>query len=258
MNRLPRGINGSGFFHVMVQGINKEYIFDKKEYKKEYLDLMINGRQKYKITLLAYCIMDNHAHLLIYTDEVYELSAYMKLINCSFAKFYNKEQRRVGYVFRDRFNSQYIKNKNYLLRCLNYIHMNPVNANMVSRPEYYTYSTYNDFVNKTNIVTDDVIEMIFGKSDNYLYIFSNISNKEIEIMDVDRENKNFEIATKIYLEKRNLKLNEIEKDNEKLLDFYQEIVVKKKYKQKQIAGLLQISEGKLSRLIKQMERKKSV
>lgn len=258
MNRLPRGINGSGFFHVMVQGINKEYIFEKEEYKKEYLELIINGREKSNIKLLAYCIMDNHAHLLIYTKNVDEMSAYMKLINCRFARFYNKEQKRVGYVFRDRFNSQYINNKNYLLRCLNYIHMNPVNANMVKKPEYYTYSSYNSFINKTDIVTDEIIEIIFGKTEGYLHIFSNISNKEFEIMDVERENKNFEIATKIYLERKELDLNQIKQKKEELIEFCKEIIIKKKYKQKQVANLLRISEGKLSKLMKKMERKKSV
>lgn len=258
MNRLPRYIYESGFFHVMVQGINKEYIFDNQEYKDAYLKLMIENRKKYKIMLLAYCIMDNHAHLLIYTDKVCELSAYMKVVNCKFAKFYNTKQKRVGYVFRDRFNSQYINNKNYLLRCLNYIHMNPVNANMVSKPEYYTYSSYNDYINKTNIVTDETIEKIFGTNKDYLYIMRNISNKEFEIMDVDRENKNFEIATAIYLEKKGLKLNELKDDNNNLFDFYKEIIVKKKYKQKQIADLLNMSETKLSKILKKVGRKKSV
>lgn len=254
MNRLPRGIHGSGFFHVMVQGINKEYIFDNQVYKKMYLNLLISNRNKFEIMLLAYCIMDNHAHLLIYTDDVYELSSYMKSINCKFAKFYNIEQKRVGYVFRDRFNSQYINDKNYLLRCLNYIHMNPVNANMVSKPEYYIYSSYNDFINKTNIVTEKVIEKIFGKNDNYLDTMLNIPNKEFEVMDIDRENKNFEIATTIYLEKNEIKLDDIKNNKDKLLDFCKEIVINKKYKQKQIADLLNVSEVKICKLLKKYEK----
>ena len=258
MNRLPRGIYGSGFFHIMVQGINKEYIFDKQDYKNMYLNLILKYGKKFKIMLLAYCIMDNHAHLLIYTDKVYEMSAYMKMINSKFAKYYNAEKNRVGYVFRDRFNSQYIKDKNYLLRCLNYIHMNPVNANMVSKPDYYIYSSYNDYLNKNNIVTDEVINRVFGEVEDYLYIFLNISNKELEIMDVDRENKNFEIATTLYLDKRGLELKDIRENRMNLIDFCKEIIIKKHYKQKQVANLLELSEGKISKILNQMERKKSV
>ena len=191
MNRLPRGIYGKGFFHVMVQGINKEYIFDNEKYKDKYFKLIVNMEKKHQISLLAYCIMDNHAHLLIYTNNTEQLSAYMKSVNCRFAKYYNKEKQRVGYVFRDRFNSQYINNKNYLLRCLNYIHMNPTHAEIVQKPEQYVYSSYNDYINKTNIVSDDKIKLIFGEIKDYLYILLNISNNDFEVMDINRENKNF-------------------------------------------------------------------
>lgn len=258
MNRIPRGIYGNGFFHIMVQGINREYIFEKQKYKEMYLDLVISNKTRFKIVLLAYCIMDNHAHLLIYADDVYELSAYMKLINCKFARFYNIDKQRVGYVFRDRFNSQHIGNKKYLLTCLNYIHMNPVNANMVDKPEEYLYSSYNDYLDKTDLITDEVITKVFGKTKNYLDIFLNISNKEIEIMDIDREDKNFEIATKIFLETRNINLLQIKNDRDKLLEFCEEIVINKKYKQKQVADLLDISETRLSKLLNKKERKKSV
>lgn len=250
MNRLPRGIHGNGFFHVMVQGINREYIFDSEKFKKNYLNLITNMEKKHQILLLAYCIMDNHAHLLIYTDNTEELSAYMKSVNCRFAKFYNKEKERVGYVFRDRFNSQYINNKNYLLRCLNYIHMNPIHAGMVTKPEQYVYSSYNDYINKTNIISDDKIKLIFGEVKDYLYILLNISNNDIEVIDIDRENKNFEIAVELYLSRRDINLNDIKKDKKYLKDFCNEIITRKKYKQNQVANLLNISTAKLCKVLK--------
>jgi len=258
MNRLPRGIHGNGFFHVMVQGINREYIFDKEKFKEKYFNLIINMEKKHQISLLAYCIMDNHAHLLIYTNNIEELSAYMKSINCRFAKFYNKEKERVGYVFRDRFNSQYINNKNYLLRCLNYIHMNPIHAEMVTKPEQYIYSSYNDYINKTNNISDDKIKLIFGNIKDYLYIFLNISNNDFEIMDIDRDNKNFDIAANLYLARNEISLNDLKNDDKYLKDFCNEIIVKKGYKQNQVADLLQISKTKVCKLLKNIETKKSV
>ena len=141
MNRKARSSYENGFFHVMVQGINKKYIFERSIDKEEYLSLLLRHKEKFKIMLLAYCIMDNHAHLLIYTDEINEMSKYMRVVNSMFAKDYNRATGRVGYVFRDRFNSQYIDNKEYLLKCLRYIHMNPVKANMVASPEDYKYSS---------------------------------------------------------------------------------------------------------------------
>ena len=64
------------FFHVMVQGVNKEYIFEENKYKERYIKLIKNAK-KYDIEIIAFCIMDNHAHLLIYTLDTKKLSEFM-------------------------------------------------------------------------------------------------------------------------------------------------------------------------------------
>ena len=95
----------------------------------------------------------------------------MRSVNTQFALFYNKQKERVGYVFRDRFLSEPIKNEKHLYNCISYIHMNPVAANIVSRPNEYHYSSYNDFINKNGIVTDSVLIKLFGNSEKYIELF---------------------------------------------------------------------------------------
>lgn len=246
---ISRRVYDDSFLHVMVQGLNKEYIFQEDYYKEKYIKLIKKYIKKYDVLVLAYCIMGNHAHMLIYAKKAEELSKFMQNINSKFAIFYNKTTNRVGYVFRGRFNSQYINSNEYLLRCLNYIHMNPVNANIIKKPQNYKYSTYNDFINKTGIINDTVLEKLFGSTKNYLDIFLNISNKEIEIMDVDREEKNFEIATKIFLSKNNTTIDKIKNDINMMNKFCLEIVVNKKYKQAQAAKLLGVNVSTISRMI---------
>lgn len=58
---------------------------------------------------MAYCIMNNHVHLLVYSEEVQKLSKMMQKINTAYAKYYNECNERVGYVFRDRYLSQPIR-----------------------------------------------------------------------------------------------------------------------------------------------------
>lgn len=253
MISLPRGLNDKGFFHVMVQGLNKEYIFNRDDYKIKYINLIKEYKNKYNILVLAYCMMDNHAHLLIYTEKVAQLSTFMQNINSKYALFYNKEKGRVGYVFRGRFNSEYIDSVTYLLRCLNYIHMNPVKANMVKAPKDYKYSTYNDYLNKKGIVDDVVLNKIFGTESNYLNIFLNISNVEIEIMDVDRENKNLEIAIKFFEEKHDIKISEIKEDKKLLKEFCREIILNKGYKQANVRKFLKIGKSKMSKAVKECQ-----
>ena len=257
MNRKARCSYGNGFFHVMVQGINKRYIFEKDIDKEEYLSLLLRYKEKFKITLLAYCIMDNHAHLLIYTDEIYEMSRYMRMVNSIFAKDYNKATGRVGYVFRDRFNSQYIYNKDYLLKCLKYIHMNPVKANIVDKPEEYSYSTYSNFLKKDGIINDEVIIKIFGDVNNYLERFMNISNEEIEVMDIDREQENFMVAVRNYLKNNKINLETIKKEKKMLKDFCNSLIIEKQYKQIQMADLLKCDVKKIYYIIKKIKETKS-
>lgn len=258
MNRVPRSVNEKGFFHVMVQGINKKYIFEKSIDKEEYLSLLLRYKNNFKILLLAYCIMDNHAHVLIYTDEIDEMSRYMRIVNSKFAREYNKSSERVGYVFRDRFNSEYIDTKDYLLKCLNYIHMNPVKAKMVNNPEEYKYSSYNNFIKKCGNVNNEVIKKIFDNEENYLSILNSISDEEIEIMDVEREYINFMIAVNNYLQDKKISLVDVKIDKEILYDFCSYLVKDKKYKQIQVAELLKVDVKKVYYAIKKQKTKKSL
>lgn len=256
MNRIARNSYGKGFFHIMVQGINKKYIFEKSIEKEEYLSLLLRYKNKFQIMLLAYCIMDNHAHMLIYTDEIYEMSKYMRIVNSRFARDYNKVFGRVGYVFRDRYNSQYIDTQEYLLKCLNYIHMNPVTAKMVEKPEDYRYSSYKSYTKEDNNIDDKAIEKVFNNKKDYLKILKNIPYEEIEVMDIDREEENFMIAVKNYLLNQNTSIERIKNSQSKLHNFCKYLVTEKKYKQIQVSKLLQIDIKKVYYLLKKSKKSK--
>ena len=74
MPRFPRSYIQTSFFHVITQGINKSYIFENTEDIKYYIKIMHKLVRDLNIELIAYCIMNNHAHILIKTDEITELS----------------------------------------------------------------------------------------------------------------------------------------------------------------------------------------
>ena len=109
MPRRARRDLGSSYLHVIVQGIEKKYIFEKEQYKKEFKRLMVSKAKKYEVKLLGYCNMDNHTHILLFSEDIKNVGKYMKSVNTSFAHFYNKAEKRVGYVFRDRYLSEAIK-----------------------------------------------------------------------------------------------------------------------------------------------------
>lgn len=248
MPRISRKTIDSGFFHVMIQGINKEKIFKEKENKEKYLYLMKKYYPNYKIKIISYCIMDNHIHFILYTENITQISEYMHKINSIYAMNYNKETKRVGYVFRDRYKTQYIYDREYLQKCIKYIHMNPVKAKIVKLENEYKYSSYNDFINKRNFIDDEVIKLVFNDI-NYMQIFKKIADVDIEIMDIDRDNENFEIAIKEYLNRKNLSIEQIKNNKMNLYDFVY-YLIKKGYKQKQIAKMLEVSSATICLIVK--------
>ena len=121
MPRIARKDMISSYIHVITQGINKEDIFKKSKYKNKYIKLVEKTFEKYSdLYLLGYCIMSNHAHFLIYTKDYETLSKAMLRINTTYGIFYNKEEERVGYVFRDRYYTQQIKDESHLYNAFVY------------------------------------------------------------------------------------------------------------------------------------------
>ena len=122
MPRIARRDYNTSFFHVMVQGIRKEYVFTEREDIELYIRLIYTYMKKYSVKIIAYCVMNNHAHLLTYVEEIEELSKFMKCINTTYAMYYNKKYKKTGYVFRNRYRAEPIFNQEHLVNCINYIH----------------------------------------------------------------------------------------------------------------------------------------
>ncbi|MCL2144865.1 MAG: transposase, partial [Endomicrobia bacterium] len=152
MPRTARKNFDGKYFHIMVQGIAKENIFSDDNTKGYYLSCMQNAAEKNPVAILGFCVMSNHAHLLLSAENISIAAKYMKLVNVEYARYYNTINQRVGYVFRDRFKSEVIQDKKYLLNCLVYIHNNPVEAKIVDRAQDYNYSSYTNYLTGRGIV----------------------------------------------------------------------------------------------------------
>lgn len=176
MARLARKDFQTPFLHVMVQGINKEYIFSKNEYIETYLKLIHKYKQKFSVTIIAYCIMNNHAHLLVYVEDIEALGKFMHMVNLVYSQFYNRENKRCGVLFRNKYQSEPIYNTQYLINCIKYIHMNPVKAKIVKNCNEYPYSSYSDYINNIGICKSKVMIGIFGSNYDYNKHFATAPN----------------------------------------------------------------------------------
>ena len=203
----------------MVQGINKEYIFENNIYIQEYKKIIISKLKDSNINILAYCIMNNHAHFLIYSEKIEYLGKYMQKINTSYSHYYNKVQKRVGYVFRDRYQSQEILNEKQLYNCLVYIHKNPVKAGIVDRIEDYEYSSYREFFSNKEIINKQSINILFKNDSDYKENFYYIHNQDIRENFIDIKDKDIIDFINEMEEKYNIKICNIKKNKEIMKKF---------------------------------------
>lgn len=242
MPRRARRDLKSCYLHVIVQGIEKKYIFDKEYYKETYRKLMVCKSQTFNVKILAYCIMGNHTHILLFSNNIEAVGKYMKSINTSYAHFYNKNENRVGYVFRDRFLSEAIQSKRQLYNCLTYIHHNPVKAKIVAFPGQYKYSSYTEYQNKTGIVNGETLKLMFDSRHQYMEMFNFLHFGLGESLEPVEEKR---IHTKIDFDEL-AKLETIEQKCRKLKE--------NNFSNRKIAEILNINRNKVNQIIKGMDK----
>ena len=170
----------------MVQGVNKEFIFNDDEKIKRYLRLIKKNIIDDSFSLISYCIMNNHAHFLFWVNDIEAFGKYMHNNNLIYAQTYNLERKRCGVVFRNKYKIEPIYDKDHLINCIRYIHNNPVKAGMVRDCKDYKYSSYLDYANNIGIARNEILRNLFGDNFNALIKHHNESDGSAKMfMDID-------------------------------------------------------------------------
>jgi len=133
----------------MLRGINRTEIFFDDEDRNRFIDTLQRMKEKGEYEIYAYCLMDNHVHLLI-KEKREPINRAMKRIGVSYAYYFNKKYRRVGHLFQDRYRSEAVEKETYLLAAVRYIHNNPVIAGLVKRAGDYPWSSYSVLCRRKN------------------------------------------------------------------------------------------------------------
>jgi len=106
-----------------------------------FVHLLADVVEQSNIECWSYCLMPNHYHLALRTDEP-TVSKAIQDLNGNYARWWNKRHDRVGHVFQGRFKEQIVQRQNYLLTLSRYIARNPVRAGLVTNPEEWKWSSY--------------------------------------------------------------------------------------------------------------------
>lgn len=133
--------------HIMSQSIPELDLFTSNEDKEYYLNLIKASMKMYNINVLAYCLMDNHVHLLVHPRGG-DIAKFMRKINNPYAKYYNRMYNRRGHLFSGRYKNIVIKDETHLFRASTYIHNNAKDLlwQGYRSIEDYPYSSIKDYI----------------------------------------------------------------------------------------------------------------
>lgn len=179
----------NGYYHIYNRGVEKRNIFlDEQDYKvflsylKIYLESPSLQGQALKvapsrhlknyadqITLLAYCLMPNHFHLLVKQTTFNAMNSFIQSILTKYSMYINKKYHRVGPLFQGRYKAVLVKNEPQFLYLTKYIHRNPLDI-LPTGPGLvgYPYSSYQNYLNN--------IQQIWVKPQEILSYFSRINS----------------------------------------------------------------------------------
>ncbi len=149
MSRPLRIDYPGAWHHVMNRSRKGTILYHDEEDFLLFLSLVRETSAMYHMNVSSYCLMSNHYHLLVQTEEG-NLTRCMRHINGIYTQKYNIRHKCDGTLFRGRYKSVLVQADSYLLELVRYIHMNPVKADLVDTPDTYKWSSHIGYTSKKN------------------------------------------------------------------------------------------------------------
>jgi putative transposase len=141
MPRGARATQGGYCYHVLNRGNARRTVFHKEGDFEAFVKLLRQAQERVDVRLLAYCLMPNHFHLMVWPRQDGELSDYMMWLLTAHVRRYHQHYHSSGHVWQGRFRAFAIQEDDHLLTVLRYIERNPVRAGLVQRAENWRWSS---------------------------------------------------------------------------------------------------------------------
>ncbi len=189
MPRIARAVAIDFPHHIIQRGNNRQKVFFAIDTRKKYLELVKEYALQWDASVLAYCLMTNHIHLLIKPHQEDSLAKMMQGVSQGYAKYINRRYKRTGRLWESRYYSCVVDEESYLWQVAWYIEKNPKRAGLVRQEEDYPYSSARAHVLD---VPDKVLtEELFDTEERNGYI------EFLKTEPTDKEISNIRKATKI-------------------------------------------------------------
>ena len=202
----------SGFYHVMIRGVNRQNIFIEDSDRQHFIFLLKKCSLALMIEVHAFCLMDNHVHILVKSTKI-ELSLFMHKILTSYVKYYNYKTGRVGHLVQNRFKSEPVNDEHYYLTVLRYILQNPENA-LICKTKDYKWSSIGAYDHKSFVKTEFALSLFSCKKDLISFLFEKNSDEcmDLQLTREEKETKD-SIVIRYIIGKQDLKSLSIPKRN---------------------------------------------
>lgn len=135
----------NAFYHVTSRGNEQKDVFKSQRDREKFLEYLESATTRYGAIIHAWCLMSNHYHLLLETPDG-NLSQIMRHINGAYTTYFNVKRKRFGHLFQGRYKAILVEADEYATELSRYIHLNPLRATMVARPEEYKWSSYRSYI----------------------------------------------------------------------------------------------------------------
>lgn len=149
MARLLRIEFPGAFYHVTSRGNRKQTIFISDDDRFFFFNCLREAHERFGVIIHVYCLMQNHYHLFLETPSG-NLSRIMHFINLKYSNYFNLKHQHCGHTFQSRFHAILVQATEYAKEVAAYIHLNPVRAGIVDRPEEYDWSNYREYLGIAN------------------------------------------------------------------------------------------------------------
>jgi putative transposase len=140
MARFARVVAVDIAHHVTQRGNARRYILDTETDREVYLNLLKENLERHRVSLIGYCLMSNHVHLVIIPRKADGMAIALKLTHGRYAAYWNAKHGSSGHVWQGRYYSCPL-DRPHLWEALRYTELNPVRAGLVAEAELWTWSS---------------------------------------------------------------------------------------------------------------------
>jgi len=176
VSRKDQICHPGAYYHIYNRGIHKQDIFLEEKDYVFYLQRLRQVKDKQKASVICYCLMPNHIHLLLRQDSKIPIYKVMSCLHTGYSMYFNKKYNKVGHLFQDRFKQKEVKNDEYLLQLASYIHLNPLIDGLAEKLGDYQWSSYPDYIDLRPGTLCDKESVLLGKSSDW---YKKITEEEI-------------------------------------------------------------------------------